>query len=158
MRPIAVAAIAALAFCGPALAQPPATDFSSLTWLAGSRAHKNPDGSLLYEAFIGPTKGVVTGTALNGSGATVYTEFHRFGPNAEGKLGLSVMNSRTNAWAFTPLQSIEKGRVIFGSTDGNLHIVYWDKGHGAVGAMVERNTNGQTTKQEWSFEPLPAPK
>lgn len=155
MRIIVAAVLVALAFAGQALAQAP-LDVSSLGWLVGARAHHNANGSLVYEAFIGPAAGVVTGTSVSGQGAGAYTEYHRIGPNAEGKVGLSVMNSRTNAWAFTPLKAFEKGKVVFESADGALRVSYWDKGHGIVGAMVERTANGATTKSEWSFDPLPA--
>lgn len=139
---------------GTAMAQSPVQDGSSLTWLAGDRVHTGANGAKVYEAFIGPVNGVVTGTALSGAGAGAYTEFHRFAPNAEGRFGLSVQNSRTNAWNFTPLKSIEPGKVVFESTDGATRITYWDKGQGVVGASVDRITNGQTTRTEWSFAPV----
>lgn len=158
MKSLLIALLIAAAVVGPVAAQPPAPkpviDGSSLGWLAGSRMHKNPDGSPLYESFIGPINGVMTGTALNGAGTGAYTEFHRFASNAEGQFGLSVQNSRTNAWNFTPLKSIEVGKVVFQSTNGATTITYWDKGRGRVGATVDRVADGKTTRSEWSFEPV----
>lgn len=163
MKTLIAAALAALALSGAAIAQPPASkparDGATLTWLVGSRVHHNANGTLIYEAFIGPMNGVVTGTALSGIGTNAaYTEYHKFAPNADGVYGLAVMNSRTNAWSFTPMKSIEPGKVVFESADGNARITYWSKGEGKVGASSERTADGKTTRTEWSFDPLPAAK
>jgi hypothetical protein len=153
---ILAAALAAVAM--PAAAQ--SLDGASLTWLVGSRVHTNANGSKIYEAFIGPINGVVTGTALSAIGTDqAYTEYHKLGPGPDGKWGLSVANTRSNMlWNFTPLKAIEKDKVTFETADGALTIIYYAKPAGGVGSTVERKANGATTKTEYDFKPLPAPK
>lgn len=156
MKTIAIAAtLAALALPGLALAQ--ALDGNSLTWLAGSRV-ATMGAAQVFEAFIGPQNGNLTGTALAQNGA--YTEYHKLGPGPDGKWGLSVANPRTNMqWNFTPLKAIEKDRVIFQTADGGLTITYFKKDAGAVGSLVERKgADGKVSKTEYDFRPLPAPK
>ena len=138
--------------------QAQALDGNSLTWLAGSRVHTNADGSKIYEAFVGPLNGVMTGTALSAlPNNAASTEYHKIGPNADGKWGLSVANTRSNlAWNFTPLKSLEKDRVVFQSADGNLTITYFAKAHDGVGAKVERIANGKTTTTDYDFKPVSA--
>ena len=76
------------AFAAPAFAQAPALDGNSLTWLAGSRVHTNADGSKVYEAFIGPINGVMTGTALSATGLDQPdTEYHKLGPGGGWQVG-----------------------------------------------------------------------
>ncbi len=151
MRKLIVAAALAALLAGPALAQQ--MDGNSLTWLVGSRVHTNPNGAKVYEAFIGPVNGVVTGTANFPGGV----EYHKLGPGPDGKTyGLSVANTRSNLqWNFTPLKAFEKDRVIFESTDGNLRIQYFLKPGNVIGAKVERKgANGQVTTTDYSFEPI----
>ena len=83
---------------------------ASLTWMQGVRVHTNEDGSKVLEAFIGPTNGVVAGTALSAIGTDrAYTEYHRIGPNPEGVYGLDVANTRSGMkWNFTPLKAIRR--------------------------------------------------
>jgi hypothetical protein len=156
MKFLAAAALM-LALATPAFSQ--ALDGSSLTWLAGSRVHTNANGSKVYEAFVGPLNGVMSGTALSAAGLDApYTEYHRLGPNAEGKWGLSVANSRNNmaTWNFTPLKAIEKDKVIFQSADGAVTITYFAKPGNGVGAKVERTANGKTTTTSYDFKPVTA--
>jgi hypothetical protein len=126
--------------------------------MQGARVHTNPNGAPVYEAFIGPVNGVVTGTALTVIGADrAYTEYHKIGPNAEGVYGLDIANTRNAMkWTFTPLKSIEPGRITFQSTDGSLTIAYFSDGAGGVNSQVDRLADGKTTTQEWRFKPLPA--
>lgn len=139
-----------------------APDTSSLTWMEGARVHTNANGSKVYEAFIGPLNGVVTGTALASAGtASAYTEYHRFGPNADGVYGLAVTNStrRNEVWSFTPLKAIEPGRITFQSADGKLTIVYYSEAGGGIGSRVDRvGADGKPTTQEWRFKAPAAPK
>ncbi len=137
-----------------ASAQSTSLDPSSLTWLAGHRVHTNANGSVIYEAFLGPINGVLTGTALSGSGTDqAYTEYHKFGPNEEGRYGLAVASTRSNmVWNFTPLKSIETGRVIFQSDNGALTISYFATPGNGVGAYVERVVDGQTRRTEYDFK------
>jgi hypothetical protein len=161
-----IATFAASAFlAGGAMAQTPAPpaaapnipkEASTLGWMQGARLHTNADGKgQVYEAFVGPLNGVVTGTALAGSGT--YTEYHRIGPNAEGVYGLDVANTRSQMkWNFTPLKSIEPGRITFQSADGKLTIAYYKEGIDGVGSRVDRvGADGKTTTQEWRFKALP---
>jgi hypothetical protein len=60
-------------------------------------------------------------------------------------------------WNFTPLKSIEPGRITFQSTDGALTSAYFSDKAGGVQSKVDRVTDGKTTTQEWHFKPLPAP-
>lgn len=135
-------------------------DGASLTWLVGSRVHTSADGVRVYEAFIGPANGVVTGTALVAIGTDrAYTEYHKIGPNTSGVYGLSVASTRSGlTWNFTPLKAIEKDRITFQSEDGGLTIVYYQEPGGGVGSRVDRVVEGKTSTQEWHFKPLPAPK
>jgi len=153
--------ILAAALAGPAAAQA-APDTASLAWMEGARVHTNPNGSKVYEAFVGPLNGVVTGTALAGAGtANAYTEYHRIGPNPEGVYGLAVTNStrKNEVWNFTPLKAIEPGRITFQSTDGKLTIAYYSEAGGGIGSRVDRvGADSKTTTQEWHFKALPAPK
>ena len=148
---------AALTVCAlPAVAQ--TLDGSTLTWLAGSRV-ATMNGAQVFEAFVGPQNGTLTGTALAANGT--YTEYHKLGPGPDGKTwGLSVANPRSKmAWNFTPLKVIEKDKVVFQSADGALTITYFKKDAGAVGSLVEtKTTEGKVTKTEYDFRPLPAPK
>ena len=161
---IATAAVAAM-LTGAAMAQtPPApapqipNEAASPTWMASARVHTNANGSLVYEAFVGPTNGVVTGKALSAIGADrAYTEYHKIGPNADGVYGLDVANTRSQMkWNFTPLKSIEPGRITFQTADGKLTIVYYSEAGNSVGSRVDRvGADGKTTTQEWHFKPLP---
>jgi hypothetical protein len=157
----AAALAVAISLSGAAMSQTQAKpDGNSLTWLVGSRVHTNPDGAKVYEAFIGPANGVVTGTALVAIGTDrAYTEYHKIGPNTSGVYGLSVASTRSGlTWNFTPLKSLEKDRITFQSEDGALTIVYYHEAGGGVGSRVDRVVEGKTTTQEWHFKPLPAPK
>lgn len=132
---------------------------STLGWMQGSRLHTNADGKgHVYEAFVGPLNGVVTGTALAGNGS--YTEYHKIGPNAEGVYGLDVANTRSQMkWNFTPLKAIEPGRITFQSADGKLTIAYYQEGKDGVGSRVDRvGADGKTTTTEWHFKALPVAK
>lgn len=158
---LAIAGLAAAA-TGAAMGQANKTgklDGSSLTWMAGSRVHTNADGGKVYEAFIGPANGVVTGTALVAIGTDrAYTEYHKIAPNTQGIYGLAVASTRSGmTWNFTPLKSIEPGRITFQSEDGALTIAYYKEPGGGVGSRVDRVTEGKTTTQEWHFKALPAP-
>jgi hypothetical protein len=159
---IVLAALTAVTLGGAAMAQTPGTsvDGNSLTWLVGARVHTSANGSKVYEAFIGPTNGVVTGTALSAIGTDkAYTEYHKIGPNADGVYGLDVANTRSPMkWNFTPLKAIEKDRITFQSADGALTIVYYAEPGGGVGSRVDSVREGKTTTSEWHFKPLPAPK
>lgn len=165
---------AAVLFCSAASAQTPQTptpasqttpamipeEAASLGWMLGTRVHTNADGSQTFEAFLGPVNGVVTGTALTVMGADrAFTEYHRIGPNADGVYGLDVANTRSGMkWSFTPLESIEPGKITFRSTDGKLMISYASDGAGGINAQVDRiGADKKTTTQMWAFKPLPAP-
>ena len=84
------------------------------------------------------------------------TEYHKIGPNADGVYGLDVANTRSQMkWNFTPLKSIEPGRITFQTTDGKLTIVYYSEAGNGVGSRVDRvGEDGKTTTQEWHFKPL----
>jgi len=125
----------------------------SLTWLAGHRVHTTSSGGKVYEAFIGPINGVLTGTALSVLGTDgASTEYHKFGPNEDGRYGLSVANTRSNmVWNFTPLKSIEANRITFQSDDGALTISYFALAENGVGAFVERIVDGQLRRSDYSF-------
>jgi hypothetical protein len=155
MKVLAVAALT-LALATPAFAQ--ALDGNSLTWLAGSRVHTNSDGSKVYEAFTSPINGVVTGTALSAAGLDQpNTEYQKLGPNAEGRWGLAMADSRSNmAWTFTPLKAIEKDRVVFQAPDGSLTVTYFAKSGGGVGSKIERVAGGRTVVTEYDFKPASA--
>jgi hypothetical protein len=141
------------------MAQTATLDGSSLTWMAGSRVHTNADGGKVYEAFIGPANGMVTGTATVAIGKDrAYQEFHRIGPNTAGVYGLAVASTRSGfTWNFTPVKTIEPGKITFQSDDGALTIVYYKEPGGGVGSRVDRVAEGKTTTQEWHFKVLPAP-
>jgi hypothetical protein len=132
---------------------------ASLTWMEGARVHTNANGTRVYEAFIGPVNGVVTGTALTSIGTDrAYTEYHKIGPNAEGVYGLDVANTRNGMkWSFTPLQAIEPGRITFQTTDGALTIVYYSEAGGGIGSRVDTVRDGKATTQEWHFKAMRAP-
>jgi hypothetical protein len=164
----AAAFAASLALAGSAMsqttpaapaAQPTAAQTASLSWMAGHRVHTNPNGSKVWEAFLGPANGVITGTALVAIGTDrAYTEYHKIGPNSSGVYGLAVANTRSGmTWNFTPLKSIEPGRITFQAEDGSLTIVYYSEPGGGVGSRVDRVANGQTTTQEWHFKLAPPP-
>jgi hypothetical protein len=153
---------------GTAMAQTPTSPpavlpagVETLTWMEGARVHTNANGTKVYEAFIGPVNGVVTGTALTTLGAAgAYTEYHKIGPNAEGVYGLDVANTRSQMqWTFTPLKAIEPGRIIFQTADGALMIMYYSEPGGGIGSKVDRKgADGKMTTQEWRFKAMPAPK
>ncbi len=153
---------------GAAMAQTPTSSTAALPvgvdtlgWMHGERVHTNANGTKVYEAFIGPVNGVVTGTALTTLGAAgAYTEYHRIGPNAEGVYGLDVANTRSQMkWNFTPLKAIEPGKIIFQTADGALMIMYYSEAGGGIGSRVERKgADGKVTTQEWRFKAMPAPK
>lgn len=133
---------------------------ASLSWMQGARVHTNDNGSQVYETFIGPVNGVVTGTALTNIGSDrAYTEYHRIGPNDDGIYGLDVANTRSGMkWSFTPLKSIEPGRITFQSADGKLTIAYFTDGAGGVESEVIRVAgDGKPTKQFWHFRPIATP-
>jgi hypothetical protein len=161
-----IAALAASAFlAGGAMAQTPTApaanpaipkEASTLGWMQGARLHTGANGAgQVYEAFVGPLNGVVTGTALAVNGT--YTEYHKIGPNAEGVYGLEVANTRSQMkWNFTPLKSIEPGRITFQSADAKLTIAYYKEGADGVGSRVDRvGADGKTTTTEWHFKALP---
>ncbi len=131
------------------------TEAASLGWMAGYRVHTTSNGSKIYESFLGPVNGVVTGTALTALGPDrVYTEYHRIGPNSAGVYGLSVANTRSALlWTFVPLKSIEPGRVTFQSEDGALSVSYYSEPGGGVGSRLERTTDGKTRTMDWHFKP-----
>lgn len=154
IRAIALAALLASAIASPASAETPTKEqTASLAWMLGTRVHTNDDGSKVYEAFIGPMNGVVTGTAVSAIGADkAYTEYHKIGPNAEGVYGLDVANTRSGMkWNFTPLKSIEPGKITFQTTDGALTISYAHVAGDGIDAMVIRSADGKATTQEWHF-------
>ncbi len=133
---------------------------ASLTWMQGTRVHTNDNGTPVYEAFVGPVNGIVTGTALTNIGTDrAYTEYHRIGPNDDGVYGLDVANTRSGMkWSFTPLKSIEPGRITFQSPDGKLTIAYFADGAGGVQSEVTRlGADGKPAKQEWHFRPISTP-
>jgi hypothetical protein len=167
---IQLAILATLALTAPAMAQPPTPSgqslpppmteqASKLTWMAGVRVHTNANGTPVYEAFVGPVNGVVTGTALAGLGADgAYTEYHRIGPRAsDGRYGLEVANTRNNMqWTFTPAANIDETEARFVSDDGKLSIRYWPDGEGGIRSEVIRvGADGKPTTQTWHFKPLP---
>lgn len=153
---------AAMAQTPPAAQPAPAIPegVKTLTWMHGERVHTNANGTPVFEAFIGPVNGVVTGTALTVLGADrAYTEYHKIGPNAEGVYGLDIANTRNGMkWSFTPLKSIAPGRITFQTADGALTIVYYSENGGGIGSRVDRvGTDGKTTTQEWHFRAVPEP-
>lgn len=161
---------AAVLFCSVANAQTPTPgsqttpaaipdEAGSLGWMLGTRVHTGADGSQTFEAFLGPVNGVVTGTALTKMGADrAFTEYHRIGPNADDVYGLDVANTRSGMkWSFTPLESIEAGKITFSSKERGLTISYADDGAGGIKAEVIRVNNGETTTQQWHFRPVAAP-
>ena len=166
---VLAAAIAAILFCSTAIAQTPGSqttpaaipdEAASLGWMLGTRVHTNADGSVTYEAFLGPVNGVVTGTALTTMGANrAFTEYHRIGPNADGIYGLDVANTRSGMkWSFTPLKSIEPGKITFQSADGKLTISYASDGASGIKAQVDRvGADNKTTTQHWHFKPIAQP-
>lgn len=162
-------AIAAALLCSTAAAQIPSTpggqttpamipeEAATLAWMLGTRVHTNADGSLVYEAFLGPVNGVVTGTALTNIGTDrAYTEYHRIGPNADGVYGLDVANTRSGMkWSFTPLKSITPGRITFRSADGKLTIAYFsDNAEGIESEVIRIGADGKPTTQRWHFKPV----
>ena len=168
------AAIAATLFCSTASAQTPQPptpasqttpaaipdEAASLGWMLGTRVHTNADGSQTFEAFLGPVNGVVTGTALTTMGADrAFTEYHRIGPNADGVYGLDVANTRSGMkWSFTPLKSIEPGKITFQSADGKLTISYASDGASGIKAQVDRvGADNKSTPQHWHFKPIAQP-
>lgn len=163
MYKLIVTAVSVALLSSSAMAQTPApkipAEAASLTWMEGARVHTNADGAPVYEAFIGPVNGVVTGTALTNIGTDrAYTEYHKIGPNAEGVYGLDVANTRNGMkWSFTPLKTIEPGRITFQTSDGSLTIAYLSDNAGGIQSQVDRVADGKTTTQEWHFKPLPAP-
>ena len=161
MLKLIAAATIAVSLSGIAMAQTPAAanipkEAETLGWMQGARLHTAPDGKgQVYEAFVGPLNGTVTGTALAGNGS--YVEYHKIGPNAEGVYGLDDANTRSQLkWNFTPLKAIEPGRITFQSADGKLTIVYYKEGKDGVGSHVDRvGADGKTTTQEWHFKAQP---
>ena len=165
---VLAAAIAAILFCSTAIAQTPGSqttpaaipdEAASLGWMLGTRVHTGADGSQTFEAFLGPVNGVVTGTALTKMGADrAFTEYHRIGPNGDGVYGLDVANTRSGMkWSFTPLESIEPGKITFRSKERGLTISYADDGAGGIRAEVIRVSNAETTTQQWHFKPVIQP-
>jgi hypothetical protein len=166
MRTMIAAAAAAL-ISGAAMGQTPSAPqapallagVDTLGWMHGERVHTNANGTKVYEAFIGPVNGVVTGTALTVLGASgAYTEYHKIGFNPEGVYGLDVANTRSQMkWNFTPLKAIEPGRITFQSPA--ITIAYYSDGAGGIGSRVDRvGADGKTTTQEWHFKPVDPPK
>jgi len=167
IRTIALAA-AVLVLAPLAAAQTPQTpagqsvtpmipdEAATLGWMLGVRVHTNADGSEVYESFLGPVNGVITGTALSAIGPDrAFTEYHRIGPNADGVYGLDVANTRSGMkWNFTPLKAIEPGKITFQSADGKLTISYASDGAGGINAQVDRiGAEAKTTTQTWAFKP-----
>lgn len=129
---------------------------ATLGWMQGVRVHTNADGSQVFESFVGPVNGVVTGTALSTIGAEkAFTEYHRIGLNDDSVYGLDVANTRSGMkWNFTPLKAIEPGKITFQSADGKLTISYADDGMGGITAQVDRvGADDTTTTQTWAFKP-----
>ena len=163
MHKLVLAAAGACLLSSSAMAQTPASNIpaevASLVWMQGARVHTNANGTPVYEAFIGPVNGVVTGTALTVlTAGGAYTEYHKIGPNAEGEYGLDVANTRNGMkWSFTPLKAIEPGRITFQTKDGSLTIAYFSDNAGGIQSQVDRVSDGKTTTQEWHFLPIPAP-
>ena len=163
MYKLILTAIAGVLLSSSAMAQTPTpnvpAEVASLTRMQGARVHTNANGTPVYEAFIGPVNGVVTGTALTVLAAGgAYTEYHKIGPNAEGVYGLDVANTRNGMkWSFTPLKAIEPGRITFQTVDGALTIAYFSDNAGGIQSKVDRVADGKTTTQEWHFLPIPAP-
>jgi hypothetical protein len=166
MYKLFLTAVSAALLTSSAMAQTPQTpapvmpaEATTLAWMEGVRVHTNANGTPVYEAFIGPVNGVVTGTALTNIGTDrAYTEYHKIGPNAEGVYGLDVANTRNGMkWSFTPLKAIEPGRITFQTADGALTIAYFSDNAGGIQSQVDRVADGKTTTQEWHFKPIPAP-
>lgn len=128
----------------------------TLDWMQGVRVHTNDNGSQVLEAFLGPVNGVVTGTALTVLGPErAYTEYHKIGPNADGVYGLDVANTANGMnWTFTPLKSIEPGKITFQTANGALTISYAHGEGDVIDAQVVRVADGQTTTQNWHFVPV----
>ena len=63
MHKLMLAAVGACLLSATAMAQTPTfpAEAASLTWMEGARVHTNANGTPVYEAFIGPVNGVVTG-------------------------------------------------------------------------------------------------
>lgn len=143
---------------GYAMAQttPTPEQTASLTWMQGARVHTNPNGTELREAFIGPINGVVTGMALGPIGTDkAFAEYHRIGPNAEGVYGLDVANTRNGLkWGFTPLKSIEPGKITFQSADGSVTISFASAPGDRINARFDRVADGKTTTLEWHYTPV----
>jgi opacity protein-like surface antigen len=157
MKRIIAAALAALLMSGAAAAQtaPTPEQTASLTWMQGVRVHTNANGTKVLEAFLGPVNGVVTGTALAMRGDNAaFTEYHKIGPNADGVYGLDVANTTNGMkWNFTPLKSIEPGKITFQSANGAVTISYAATPDGGIDAQVVRAAAGAAeTKQEWNFK------
>jgi hypothetical protein len=152
---ITAVALALSLSAAAALAQAP-LDGSSLTWMAGNRVHTNANGGKIYLAFVGPVNGIVAGTVITApSPGQTYIEYDKLGPNADGKYGLTVASTSTGmASTFTPLKSIEKGRVVFESADRTSRTSYFAKPGNGVGAIIERKANETTTITEYDFKPL----
>ncbi len=138
--------------------QPTPEQTAGLAWMQGWRAHTKASGSKIYEAFVGPVNGVLTGTALSALGPEkAYVEYHRIGPNTAGVYGLDIYNTQQDmAWRFFPLVEIEPGRITFRSEDGAVTIVYSMAENGGVDARADTVADGRTTTQEWRFR-IPAP-
>ena len=138
MYKLLVTAVSAALLSSSAMAQTPAPEIpaevASLTWMQGARVHTNANGTPVYEAFIGPVNGVVTGTALTMIGADrAYTEYHKIGPNAEGVYGLDVANTRSGMkWSFTPLKAISLAASPSRRADGALSIAYFSDNAGGI--------------------------
>lgn len=156
---LGLALAATLMLAAPALAQAPKLDGSSLGWLAGNRVHTNADGGKVYQSYVGPANGVVTGTALVAIGKErTYQEFHRIGPNTSGVYGLSVASTRSGfTWNFVPVKSIEADKITFQSEDGSITVSYFKEPGGGVGSRVVRTLEGKSQTLDWHFKPTSAP-
>jgi hypothetical protein len=139
---------------GHAGAQDAAPDISSLTWLHGTRYIERADGSRAYETWIGPAAGLMSGAVVSSSGGGL-VEYFRIGPNEDGVIGLSVANSTrglTN-WRFSPLLSLEPGKVVFGEPDGSRGFSIESTPDGGIHNVSTTVTNGETSMQEWYWLP-----
>jgi hypothetical protein len=144
----------------PAVTQAPKTvipqGFEGLTWLAGTRHIKRPDGAISYETWTGPAAGLISGSVaspINGG----LVEYFRIGPNEHGVYGLMTANSTrglTN-WTFRPLKSLKPGKIVFADATGSFSIEATPDG--GIHNIATRIAEGKETQSgEWFWLPLPA--
>ncbi|MGD2133770.1 MAG: DUF6265 family protein [Maricaulaceae bacterium] len=134
-----------------------APDIASLTWLAGTRHIAREDGTISYETWTGPSGGVVSGSvaaAINGG----FVEFFRVMPNEDGVYGLHTANSAAGLdnWRFTPLQSIEPGKVVFAMPDGSSSFSIEATPDGGIHNIAMGMRDGELVQTgEWYWLPYP---